>query len=184
MEGGGLGEELSRWGKELVGGELEVVVMMVVCVAAYTLVLLDTPPPVSLPQVVVMMVVCVAAYTLVLLVVVMMVVCVAAYTLAWLPYHVFELAAHNHPAIFSWSHVKELYWAVHVVAMSHCCMNPIIYFTMNDKFRENLVLRCCGAARRRRREASRYTVECLHMQRVNGTRTSCVNSVKYDANRV
>ena len=113
----------------------------------------------------------------------MMVVCVAAYTLAWLPYHTFELSAHHYPALLTWPHVRQLFWGVHAVAMSHCCMNPIIYFTMNDKFRENLSARCCRRARRRR-DASRYTVECVNLQRVNGTRTSCLNSLKYDASWV
>ncbi|XP_037071844.1 RYamide receptor-like [Pollicipes pollicipes] len=106
-------------------------------------------------------------------VVVMMVVCVVAYTLAWLPYHVFELTTHHFPVVFSWPNIRILFWAVHAVAMSHCCMNPVIYFAMNDKGRSA-------------RDLSRYTVECLNMQRLNGTatRSTCMHSLKYDTNGV
>ena len=124
-------------------------------------------------------------------VILMMVVCVAAFTLAWLPFHVFELTTQHYPAVLNWPHVRQLYWVVHAVAMSHCCMNPVIYFTMNDKFRERL-RQALGRRRGRSgrspsgRDHSRMTLECQQMNRVNGTsaRSSYLNSVKCDTSAV
>ncbi|XP_037083902.1 RYamide receptor-like [Pollicipes pollicipes] len=112
-------------------------------------------------------------------VILMMVICVAAFTLAWLPFHVFEITTQIYPSAFEWPHIKVLFWAVHAVAMSHCCMNPVIYFTMNDKFRERL-LESLG------REQSRVTLECQQLNRMAGAsaRSTYLNSVKYDTSGV
>uniref|UniRef100_A0A8W7PR49 G-protein coupled receptors family 1 profile domain-containing protein n=2 Tax=gambiae species complex TaxID=44542 RepID=A0A8W7PR49_ANOCL len=57
---------------------------------------------------------------------------VAAFVVCWLPFNALLLAPLDDP---SWAPLPYLWFACHWLAMSHCCLNPLIYCYMNAKFR-------------------------------------------------
>uniref|UniRef100_A0A182W418 G-protein coupled receptors family 1 profile domain-containing protein n=1 Tax=Anopheles minimus TaxID=112268 RepID=A0A182W418_9DIPT len=57
---------------------------------------------------------------------------VAAFVICWLPFNALLLAPLDDP---SWEPLPYLWFTFHWLAMSHCCLNPLIYCYMNAKFR-------------------------------------------------
>ncbi|XP_050293424.1 RYamide receptor [Anthonomus grandis grandis] len=85
----------------------------------------------------------------------MMITVVLVFTMSWLPYNLFMLFHTSIDVTFQ----PYLYVFVHVLAMSHACYNPIIYFYMNTRFREGLclilkTLPCCRSCYMRKSHGS------------------------------
>uniref|UniRef100_A0A182K053 G-protein coupled receptors family 1 profile domain-containing protein n=1 Tax=Anopheles christyi TaxID=43041 RepID=A0A182K053_9DIPT len=57
---------------------------------------------------------------------------VAAFVICWLPFNALLLAPLDDP---TWKPLPYLWFTFHWLAMSHCCLNPLIYCYMNAKFR-------------------------------------------------
>uniref|UniRef100_A0A182N054 G-protein coupled receptors family 1 profile domain-containing protein n=1 Tax=Anopheles dirus TaxID=7168 RepID=A0A182N054_9DIPT len=69
---------------------------------------------------------------------------VAAFVVCWLPFNVLLLAPLDDPM---WEPLPYLWFVCHWLAMSHSCLNPLIYCYMNAKFRAGfrvLLLRPLG----------------------------------------
>ena len=79
----------------------------------------------------------------------MMIAMVVIYALSWLPIHAITLIGDNYPDIYSESYINIVWIAAHWTAMSHSCYNPIVYFSMNSKFRAGFlkVFKCCPGAK-------------------------------------
>ena len=71
----------------------------------------------------------------------MLVVVVTVFAICWLPLHAFILVTDFKPELTVYETVAQkhffvlVYSAVHWLAMSNSCVNPIIYGFMHDSFR-------------------------------------------------
>ncbi|KAL3876568.1 hypothetical protein ACJMK2_034405 [Sinanodonta woodiana] len=68
---------------------------------------------------------------------------VALFALCWLPLHTFFLVYHFNPGLKS-DHLNTAYFFVHWIAMSNCFVNPIIYGSLNDNFRDQSTPEGCS----------------------------------------
>ncbi|XP_059219982.1 RYamide receptor isoform X2 [Stomoxys calcitrans] len=64
----------------------------------------------------------------------MMVTVVIVFTMCWLPFNILSLLL-NDEEVRMWGALPYAWFAVHWLAMSHSCYNPIIYCYMNARFR-------------------------------------------------
>ncbi|KAK3919157.1 RYamide receptor [Frankliniella fusca] len=80
----------------------------------------------------------------------MMITVVAAFTICWLPFNMLVTVWTYNDSLSDQQWLPELYFAFHWLAMSHSCLNPLIYCWMNARFRQSFrsVLRC-GSLKRR-----------------------------------
>ncbi|XP_034240392.1 RYamide receptor-like, partial [Thrips palmi] len=65
----------------------------------------------------------------------MMVVVVAGYTICWLPFNALVVAWDTNTGLGDWAGLPPLWFCTHWLAMSHSCLNPLIYYWMNARFR-------------------------------------------------
>ncbi|KAK3919160.1 RYamide receptor [Frankliniella fusca] len=65
----------------------------------------------------------------------MMVVVVAGYTICWLPFNALVVAWDTDTGLGEWKGLPPLWFCTHWLAMSHSCLNPLIYYWMNARFR-------------------------------------------------
>jgi len=61
-----------------------------------------------------------------------------AFAVCWLPLNTVYIVGDQRPEIWRYKHIMLIWTTSHWLAMSHCSYNPIIYFTMNSKFRSCL----------------------------------------------
>lgn len=61
------------------------------------------------------------------------------YAICWLPLHVLQLWGEQDRSIYEHDYSHLLWNTVQWVAMAHACCNPLIYFWMNNKFRNGFV---------------------------------------------
>ncbi|KAI5609277.1 tachykinin receptor 3-like [Silurus asotus] len=75
----------------------------------------------------------------------MMVLVVVTFVLCWLPYHIYFIITGLYPNIRKWKYIQQVYLAVMWLAMSSTVYNPIIYCTLNSRFRAGFkrVFRWC-----------------------------------------
>ena len=66
------------------------------------------------------------------------------FVVCWAPYHIYFIYSYHNPDIQSYSYIGHIYLSFYWLAMSNTCVNPIIYYWMNQRFRAyfNQVL-CC-----------------------------------------
>ena len=69
---------------------------------------------------------------------------VVIFMVCWAPYHIYFIYLYHNPDITSYSYIGHIYLSFYWLAMSNTCVNPIIYYWMNQRFRAyfNQVL-CC-----------------------------------------
>ena len=69
---------------------------------------------------------------------------VSIFAVCWAPYHIYFILIFHFPSIMKTFYAKNLYLSFYLLAMSNSCVNPIIYYWMNKRFRTyfNRVL-CC-----------------------------------------
>ncbi|XP_075158101.1 RYamide receptor-like [Haematobia irritans] len=108
----------------------------------------------------------------------MMVTVVIVFTMCWLPFNILSLLL-NDEEVRMWGALPYAWFAVHWLAMSHSCYNPIIYCYMNARFRGGFLQiiyrvpglrRCCCLRRYLHTRGDRSyetTDEAFHLQRVN-----------------
>ncbi|XP_051171097.1 RYamide receptor isoform X2 [Leptopilina boulardi] len=65
----------------------------------------------------------------------MMMTVVTVFTICWLPFNVLILAVERNESLPRWQGFPFLFTALHWLAMSHSCYNPVIYCWMNARFR-------------------------------------------------
>ncbi|CAH1406968.1 unnamed protein product [Nezara viridula] len=65
----------------------------------------------------------------------MMVMVVLVFTMCWLPFNILVLIWEAKPELSNWSFLPYMYFALHWLAMSHSCYNPLIYCWLNARFR-------------------------------------------------
>lgn len=64
----------------------------------------------------------------------MMIVCVLAFTLCWLPFNIIIILG-DYYNVYEYEYIEYIWVATHWLAMSHAVYNPVIYITMNPRFR-------------------------------------------------
>ncbi|XP_076243026.1 RYamide receptor [Calliopsis andreniformis] len=69
----------------------------------------------------------------------MMMTVVIVFTICWLPLNILNLIIHNNDALRMWSALPFVWAALHWLAMSHSCYNPVIYCWMNAKYRSSFL---------------------------------------------
>ncbi|KAJ1531675.1 hypothetical protein ONE63_000344 [Megalurothrips usitatus] len=67
----------------------------------------------------------------------MMITVVAAFTVCWLPFNILVTVWTYNDWLSDLPWLPGLYFACHWLAMSHSCLNPLIYFWMNARFRQS-----------------------------------------------
>ncbi|XP_014255151.1 RYamide receptor [Cimex lectularius] len=72
--------------------------------------------------------------------IIMMVTVVVVFTICWLPFNILLLVWEANPNIELWQGLPFLYFALHWLAMSHACYNPLIYCWLNARFRSAFCL--------------------------------------------
>ena len=74
----------------------------------------------------------------------MFAVVVLIFMVCWAPYHIYFILVFHKPSITKASYIGHLYLFFYWLAMANSCVNPIIYYWMNAKFRAyfNKVLFC------------------------------------------
>jgi len=77
----------------------------------------------------------------------MMVTVVVVYALCWLPLHTITILGDFYEDIFDYKYFRGTWIAIHWLAMSNCCYNPVVYGWMSANFRsgykETLSRFCC-----------------------------------------
>lgn len=88
---------------------------------------------------------------------------VAAFLLCWTPYHLsaiadtlmrFKLVSHGCAARLA---VDRALFATQSMGLLHCCVNPVLYAFIGEKFRSNLLLLCRRTGALERASSSRYS---------------------------
>ena len=66
------------------------------------------------------------------------------FMVCWAPYHIYFILVFHNPSITKTPYIGHIYLFFYWLAMSNSCVNPIIYYWMNSRFRAyfNQVL-CC-----------------------------------------
>ena len=69
---------------------------------------------------------------------------VVIFMVCWAPYHIYFIYCYHNPSVTSYRYIGHIYLGFYWLAMSNTCVNPIIYYWMNRRFRAyfNQVL-CC-----------------------------------------
>ena len=68
-------------------------------------------------------------------IVTMFAVVITIFIVCWAPYHVYFLLVYHLPSITQYKHIGHVYLSFYWLAMSNSCVNPIIYYWMNARFR-------------------------------------------------
>ncbi|XP_033739930.1 RYamide receptor-like [Pecten maximus] len=85
----------------------------------------------------------------------MIIVVVIAYLLSWLPLHVITIVGDLDQSVFNSQYVHMMWLISHWLAFSNSGVNPVIYYWMNSKFRQNAlfclhVAFCCPVKHKKR----------------------------------
>ena len=69
---------------------------------------------------------------------------VMIFMVCWAPYHIYFIYSYHNPSIARKAYIGHIFLFFYWLAMSNTCVNPIIYYVMNSRFRAyfNKVL-CC-----------------------------------------
>ena len=69
---------------------------------------------------------------------------VLIFILCWAPYHIYFIYSYHNPSITRKEYIMHIYLFFYWLAMCNTCVNPIIYYWMNRRFRDyfNIIL-CC-----------------------------------------
>ena len=57
------------------------------------------------------------------------------FMVCWAPYHIYFIYSYHNPEITRISYISHVYLAFYWLAMATTCVNPIIYYWMNKRFR-------------------------------------------------
>lgn len=60
---------------------------------------------------------------------------VVAFAVCWLPYHIYFLYTYHNKDVVRMAVTKHVYLGIYWMAMINTSINPLIYFWMNNKFR-------------------------------------------------
>ena len=66
----------------------------------------------------------------------MFAVVVTIFMVCWAPYHMYFIYSYHNPNITKIPYISHIYLAFYWLAMSNTCVNPIIYYWMNRRFRK------------------------------------------------
>jgi len=82
------------------------------------------------------------------------------FAVCWLPYHSYFLYSYHNPNIMRAWYTPHMYLAFYWLAMSTCCVNPLVYYAMNKRYREYFqqVLCCTRVSHRRAFTGSQVTL--------------------------
>ena len=74
----------------------------------------------------------------------MFAVMVTIFMVCWAPYHIYFIYSYHDPNITKIPYINHIYLGFYWLAMSNTCVNPIIYYWMNNRFRAyfNTILFC------------------------------------------
>jgi len=99
---------------------------------------------------------------------------ITIFCVCWLPYHAYFIYSYYDPAIMGKWYTPNMYLAFYWLAMANSCVNTIIYYWMNKRFRAyfNQIL-CCGHARQSNEEISQTFTRRSIMGREGEERFRC-----------
>ena len=60
---------------------------------------------------------------------------ILVFIICWAPYHIYFIYSYHNPSITAKPYIGQIYLAFYWLAMSNTCVNPIIYYWMNKRFR-------------------------------------------------
>jgi neuropeptide Y receptor len=114
----------------------------------------------------------------------MMIFCTMAFAFCWLPLNTVTIIGDQRPEIWRYKHIMLIWITSHWLAMSHCSYNPIIYFTMNTKFRTALrhlirLVLCQTQLNQLNPISERMTLATVQYQRNNRN-----NAFKFSSRRI
>ena len=69
----------------------------------------------------------------------MFAVVVTIFMVCWAPYHMYFIYSYHNPNITKIPYISHIYLAFYWLAMSNTCVNPIIYYWMNRRFRQGTI---------------------------------------------
>ena len=68
------------------------------------------------------------------------------FIVCWAPYHIYYIYSYHNPSITRKAYIGHVYLFFYWLAMSNTCVNPIIYYWMNARFRAYFKqILCCVA---------------------------------------
>ena len=74
----------------------------------------------------------------------MFAVVVTIFMVCWAPYHIYFIYSYHDPSITKMPYISHIYLGFYWLAMANTCVNPIIYYWMNQRFRAyfDMILFC------------------------------------------
>ena len=102
----------------------------------------------------------------------------------WAPYHIYFIYSYHNPSITKMPYISHIYLGFYWLAMSNTCVNPIIYYWMNRRFRAYFdMFLFCVPRYLKRATSGRWPVEDhLENSKSRITRTqSCPTRHKYQS---
>jgi len=102
------------------------------------------------------------------------------FAICWLPYHAYFIIIHYHPSIMRAWYTQHMYLVFYWLAMFNCCVNPIVYYAMNKRFRyyfQKALCLCCFTNNTFNSEtySRKYSVSHMTHYNVNDRRVSINN---------
>ena len=58
---------------------------------------------------------------------------IAIFAICWLPYHLYFMYSFFNPSIMKAWYTPHMFLAFYWLAMTNCCVNPMVYYAMNKK---------------------------------------------------
>ena len=112
---------------------------------------------------------------------------VLIFVVCWAPYHIYFIYSYHNPQITRISYISHVYLAFYWLAMATTCVNPIIYYWMNKRFRAYFNMIFFFLPRYVSRAAStRWTLETREdsLSRITRTRSCPATSRHVNSTRI
>ena len=70
------------------------------------------------------------------------------FIVCWAPYHIYFIYSYHYPSITRKAYIGHIYLFFYWLAMANTCVNPIIYYWMNARFRAYFKQILCCTSRK------------------------------------
>ena len=58
---------------------------------------------------------------------------ISIFAICWFPYHAYFIYAYFKPEIMKAWYTQHMYLGFYWLAMANCCVNPLVYYSMNKR---------------------------------------------------